>query len=525
MTTLEAINTIIAAIGSTPVTALGTGDAVMAEAQLNRSNKALQAYGWAANTTAAKELTPDGSNEIALADVLAIQPAGTALPADLTIRNSKLFNRSTDDYTFTGNIIIRLVKLVSFEHLPEALSRAIVDHAAHAYAVSRQPSAEQRIAALANQAQASLAAARIDDVQMRRLTASNPTETAIARILDNLGAFAASSNFEPVARRILGDSLKAILSEGWSSNTIASKTYSPDGSSEIPLTGVLRVERSDTALGFDVAIRNGKLYDRTNDRSTFTGDVTVRVIESLDIDQLPEALATLVIRHATLEVLATSGAPETGINIATAALNDARNKARQEDRGLARAGAATATDQAIDEMLEAMRSGRLIDGPVPTSSLESEARTILLRSLDRVLTRGWTANTSRRAELSPDENGEISLTGILAVRPHCTSLSLTIKGGKLYNVTDQTAVFASSITATLIRSISFEDLPPKLATYVIKSAQLELVKKFGAARDSLTIAMQDAEEAQRDAVIEDGRTGNHNILNEAGNRCITGRRY
>ena len=138
MTTLDAVNELLEAIGEPPVTALDTGgvsDEADAERILDREVKRQLTKGWVANTETDREFALDGSNEIVLTDILTVLGPGESESRyyRLAIRNGKLYDRKENSFTFAESVHLDVVVDLPLTELPEKLAWYIVLEAAVAY--------------------------------------------------------------------------------------------------------------------------------------------------------------------------------------------------------------------------------------------------------------------------------------------------------------------------------------------------------------------------------------------------------
>lgn len=128
-TKLEAVNTMLSTIGESPVTQITVTSSLPISATtaitvLDEVNREVQSEGWHFNTVNKQTLSPNVSNEIVLTDdVMHVDSLDNS--KDLVQRGSKLFNRTGNTFTFTGNINVRLMSLLDFTDLPEQARRYI----------------------------------------------------------------------------------------------------------------------------------------------------------------------------------------------------------------------------------------------------------------------------------------------------------------------------------------------------------------------------------------------------------------
>lgn len=127
-TKLEAVNTLLATIGESPVNSLASGlaEASLAEQTLDNVSRDMQSTGWAFNTDLTFQLTPNASNEITLpanclhVDTTSLRASSTS---DLVQRGMRMYDRIKNTYTITETIEVNIVVLLGFDEMPEAARR------------------------------------------------------------------------------------------------------------------------------------------------------------------------------------------------------------------------------------------------------------------------------------------------------------------------------------------------------------------------------------------------------------------
>lgn len=124
-TRLQAVNTLLRAIGESPVSSLfseGGLDVPTAIATLDEISRAVQAEGWMFNTEYEYPLLrkSDGTISAPLAalavDFLKHGNGG----ADPVIRGRRIYDRKNHTYTFSQNLKATIVMALDFEEMPEA---------------------------------------------------------------------------------------------------------------------------------------------------------------------------------------------------------------------------------------------------------------------------------------------------------------------------------------------------------------------------------------------------------------------
>ena len=89
-----------------------------------------------------------------------------------------------------------------------------------------------------------------------------------------------------VAIAALNEVSKDVQSEGWHFNTETDVKYSPVGGAITVPADIIQFDPIDTSL--DIVQRGATLFDRKNNTTTFTSDLTVNQMRLLDWDSLPE---------------------------------------------------------------------------------------------------------------------------------------------------------------------------------------------------------------------------------------------
>ena len=136
-TELDAINILLAAIGTSPVNNLNTAntDAAMAKNYINNALKEIQTEKWYFNTEENYQLTPDINNEIHLADnIINIDSIGRfGENTNLIPRGKKLYDRLNHTYKIPQPITANIILCLEFDELPETAIQYIIAKAARKY--------------------------------------------------------------------------------------------------------------------------------------------------------------------------------------------------------------------------------------------------------------------------------------------------------------------------------------------------------------------------------------------------------
>jgi hypothetical protein len=142
---LVAVNTMLRVIGQVPVTFIpdnGLSDAAIAKEVLVEYSNELQSEGYDFNMLTKTTLTPDSSGFIPIAaDVIRVKPYYSY--QRFTVRSSRLFNLDKNTDVFTSPVLVNMIRLVSFESLPELLARYVTIRAARVFGTRVVGSSEQ----------------------------------------------------------------------------------------------------------------------------------------------------------------------------------------------------------------------------------------------------------------------------------------------------------------------------------------------------------------------------------------------
>jgi Tail tubular protein len=144
-TTLSAVNTMLRVIGQVPVTSIpdsGLADSTIAREVLYEYTNELQSEGFDFNTFTKVTLSPDGAGFIPItSDIIRVKPY---YPYQrFTVRSNRLYNLDKSTDVFTSPVLVNMVKIVSFESLPELLARYVIIRSARVFGTRVVGSGEQ----------------------------------------------------------------------------------------------------------------------------------------------------------------------------------------------------------------------------------------------------------------------------------------------------------------------------------------------------------------------------------------------
>jgi hypothetical protein len=136
-TRIQAVNTMLSAVGEPPVNSLSAqrADSLIAQNILDEVSREVLTYGWHFNTDENLTLTPDSNTGfIYLSDkIVRVDMDRMEYDYDVVVRGNRLYNRKTNSYVFSGPIKVIQVYLMDFDEMPETAKRYITIRAARIF--------------------------------------------------------------------------------------------------------------------------------------------------------------------------------------------------------------------------------------------------------------------------------------------------------------------------------------------------------------------------------------------------------
>jgi len=126
---LDAVNTMLSAIGEAPVSSLSSGliEAEVAETILNTVDREVQSMGWHFNTDLNKSFAQTPAGEILLpADILRADATLKANSPNLVQRGLKMYDRTNHTFIVGTDAALDVVVQLDFDDLPEVAKRYVV---------------------------------------------------------------------------------------------------------------------------------------------------------------------------------------------------------------------------------------------------------------------------------------------------------------------------------------------------------------------------------------------------------------
>jgi hypothetical protein len=126
---LDAVNTMLSAIGEAPVSSLSSGliEAEVAETVLDTVDREVQSMGWNFNTELKKNFAQDTSGQILLPnDILRADATYQTNSRDLVQRGLKMYDKKNHTFIIGAATELDVVIQLVFDDLPEVAKRYIV---------------------------------------------------------------------------------------------------------------------------------------------------------------------------------------------------------------------------------------------------------------------------------------------------------------------------------------------------------------------------------------------------------------
>lgn len=136
-TKLQAVNTMLATIGSAPVNSLAganSADVAMALQTLDEVSLSVQSRGWHFNTEEDKELPPDPvTGEIVIGNSVVLCDVDGSWDVDVVVRGTRLYDRKNKTYVFANTLKAKVVSALDWDDLPQAARAYVMIRAARIF--------------------------------------------------------------------------------------------------------------------------------------------------------------------------------------------------------------------------------------------------------------------------------------------------------------------------------------------------------------------------------------------------------
>lgn len=135
MTRLDAVNSLLASIGQSPINTLVSPipkDAAQAEITIDTVLREVLTLGWSFNTDKDYTLIPDGNNNILVpANAMFLDPESQAKDYVIRYENgvAKLYDRDTNSFNIESKVDCRIVWAFEFEEIPQPVRQYVTARA------------------------------------------------------------------------------------------------------------------------------------------------------------------------------------------------------------------------------------------------------------------------------------------------------------------------------------------------------------------------------------------------------------
>ena len=155
-----------------------------------------------------------------------------------------------------------------------------------------------------------------------------------------------------------------------------------------------------------------------------------------------------------------------------------------------------------------------LSGSLPVDAVL--AVSILDETCVAVQSQGWHCNTETDVELAPDDDGYINVaTNVVEVDVNpaiYTDIDPVLRGSRLYDKKNQTAVFDRTLKAEVTYLLDFEDLMEPLKRYIIIKAARVFQSRFPGDAQANAFVERDELEALTALQAADARTADRSIF-------------
>lgn len=134
---LDAVNTLLAAVGETPMASLDLEDetTLVLIAQLNKTSREVQTLGWSFNYEEGVSFAPDIDGYINLPNTL-LQISSPFNSLMLVQRGNKLYSKKLHSFKISASVIINVTYLLPWEDLPSHAQNAILSKSCAEYSLN-----------------------------------------------------------------------------------------------------------------------------------------------------------------------------------------------------------------------------------------------------------------------------------------------------------------------------------------------------------------------------------------------------
>lgn len=172
--------------------------------------------------------------------------------------------------------------------------------------------------------------------------------------------------------------------------------------------------------------------------------------------------------------------------------------------------------QAINTMLSCIKHAPINSLTGTLNSFSVTAKNLLESETIRVQLEGYDFNSEDDYPLVPDIDNIIKLPeNILKIEiPQIYRNQYVVRGKKLYDKYNHTYKIPSTLRASVVWGLDFEELPEVAQRYIMMSAAYKFVKRELGSQAVCVYTQQDVQEAKQDLISHELDIGNYSMIKE-----------
>lgn len=168
--------------------------------------------------------------------------------------------------------------------------------------------------------------------------------------------------------------------------------------------------------------------------------------------------------------------------------------------------------QAVNRMLAAVGESPVVslDAPLPEVL---QARDVLSTVSLEVQSKGWHFNSDSNVKLSPDGIGNIFVaTNALRVDATDDYADVTVRGGRLYDKSENTYTFKAAVLADVVWFFAFDTLPQAAKHYIYIKAARRFQREYLGSASLEKLTEQDEQDALVNLLDFESAGADYNLL-------------
>lgn len=169
---------------------------------------------------------------------------------------------------------------------------------------------------------------------------------------------------------------------------------------------------------------------------------------------------------------------------------------------------------AVNEVLASI--GEAPVNTIGTGLSESRLAQLQLERTSRdVQRKGWYFNTEPRFKVIPNNKGEVQLPRN-TLKADTGTQRFQARGRFLYDTLKSTYRFESAVTVSIVKGLSWEEMPESAKIYIVAKASRIFQNDFLGSENLAQFHMRDEAEALAQLEAEELEAGNYSLMNNPG---------